>query len=294
MDNDLLKKYKRNLGTLTEIEVDFYDFSLKNYDLFLHQTINEIAKKFGTGLSFIYSFFEKLGIKSLKEYIFFLGVVLSEKKVLFEQDKRKKKKFERETLFQKTIENIYGQYRLLDNQLTKINQLADEIHQKKDIFFIGLGYSRLAVEDFTGLFTYITEKNMKVINNTFIDYEKRLKEINNNSLVIIYSVRAQNQTILNWTKSIYLRAPEAKTYLITTNTASKLIYYVNQVIEVDNLTKRLDFFAGNVLISPLSSYVDFNNLLKSIYFNKYKSELLKSEKFLNEMISWRNDKNAKK
>jgi len=143
MDNDLLKKYKRNLVTLTEVEVNFYDFSLKNYNLFLTETISEIAKKFGTGLSFIYGFFEKLGIKSLKEYIFFLGVVLSEKNILFQENKTKNEIFEKEVLLQKTIENIYEQYRLLENQLLKINQLADEIHQNKDIFFIGLGFGSL-------------------------------------------------------------------------------------------------------------------------------------------------------
>ena len=62
----MFKDKIKRLTKLNEKELEFYFYSLDNYEVIVESPIPELAKKYGTGVSFIYNFFEKMGFASSK------------------------------------------------------------------------------------------------------------------------------------------------------------------------------------------------------------------------------------
>lgn len=284
------KDRKINLGSLNKNQIEFYNFATKNINIFLEKPIPEIAKLYGVGVSFVYTFFKKLGFNNSREFIFYLGFNNGEE-FIQKMNNQNVDINPNYALHKITKESNIVNRLLLEKQFDKITDLINQITKANNIYGLGFGYSKLAIKDISGLFTKLNI-TFNLVNNERYEDATRIKEITKGDIVIVYSLRGIDKNVINWTKRIKkLTENQVKIFLITSNTKSQLIKIVDSYIEIDNIMKRIDILDKDLLLSPLNSFIFFNNYIKTLLYimNKEKYKTIKD--FREEMHSWIYEKN---
>lgn len=179
-----------NIQSLNEKELDFYNFSIKHYNLFLVKTLKEISKIYGCGMSFIYNYFSKINVTGLKNYLYELFSMKNSETALYKELSQLKiqQKFVDSLLTD--FEQQTAQFKTLDQQEAKLQKIKTLLYEAEIIYGLAFGHSKLAIKDFLGFYNFINN------NVNFLDYDRNsdiLHSIPEKSLVIIYSIRFVNK-----------------------------------------------------------------------------------------------------
>ncbi|AKU79942.1 hypothetical protein [Spiroplasma turonicum] len=274
-----------NIQILNEKQIDFYNFSIKNIKIFEKFSLKEIAKKFGCGISFIYKYFEILGISGIKEYIVCINLIISKKENLKELLVNNNGGFLDDELSYYFIEQM-NQVDIIKKQTRSINNFKNYLRQSRKVYGIAFGHSKLAIQDFLGFYSYIN-KNCEFLNcDSKIDFKNYIEK---KSLIIIYSIRFANKKLFK-ILDILNKLQDVKLLLVTSNKLIDYKYGLNEIIYIDNVMKNIDNININYYIGPLNSFILLNNFLKAELFEDNKSILMKNKSFLKETIGWKNYK----
>ncbi|ARU91044.1 hypothetical protein SCLARK_00287 [Spiroplasma clarkii] len=266
-----------NISNLTNDEVDFYNYTLKNVDLLIYSSLNEVSRDYGCGISFIYRFFEKIQVSGLKEYIhrlsFQLGMQATTDQDLQEERTTKDKKIGDSNL--KTIEGIgyklladYNinnnlNYAMMKEQLSKLEYLCETISDVKNIYRFGLGHSELAIKELFGMLEKFGIDVCQHFKDENID--QFIHNMKPNSVFIVYSFRGMHPYTLKLIKKVHQKK-NLHSFLLTANSKTKFAKYFQEIIYINNNVRNLDYLNKPVLISPFNSLVFFNDFIKNIYY----------------------------
>lgn len=288
------KNFLFDLSNLRANQIDFYNYCLLNVDSLLDLTVGEIAKKYGCGISFIYCYFNALGISGLKEYIYRLGYLKGvERQIddLFVEQIKKQSIYENSDEFQKIESEILLNYsnshlnnfNLLVSQNKIIDEFCNTIASSKRLIGFGLGHSAICVDDLFGMFSILGLEIMQLSK----EYNKELdfKTIQDDDVLILFSMRGNNKYICKFVKELYEAKPNVKTFLITSNTKSPLIPQVGKTILVTNNNRQADYIQNPLLISYASPFLFFNDFVKNIYLQRHPDNLINNDKLINELES---------
>ncbi|ATZ16055.1 DNA-binding MurR/RpiR family transcriptional regulator [Entomoplasma freundtii] len=283
----MVNKYLINLGVLNENEVDFHDWCLANYNQLIATPLNKIAKKYGVGVSFIYSFFEKLKLRDLKEFLVYLGYTLGQQDASVDNPDLTNDVLNLTKINDLMVRSNEQTFRLLNQQKEYLNDFVEDIHNYPKIITLGFGYSYLALQDFLGFCQFTGSKQFVMLNDKEPQYLKAWSQLDKKSVVIIYSARACSRKLYSWVRRLRLEQHQIKIWLITTNSNNSINKYVDRTIEIDDISKRVDGYNAKQILSPIQNYIIFNNIVKTIYFEKYASELKGNRLLREEIDSWR-------
>lgn len=274
-------KYLINLEPLSKKQLDFHNYCLENIEIIFKFSIPDLAKKYGVGVSFIYLFIKRLGLHNFKEYIYFLGTLKKNKKILGG---------DMDVIYNVVNASNAVNNELFDKQKDKIYNLVLDIKNSQNTFGMGLGYSKLAIRDLFGLLDK-WNRSFKIISDEREDEMGELNKIEGIDLLIIYSIRGVNKKLINWVSKIKTNdnLKNLKIYLVTSNVKSKLVKLVSEVIELDNVMKRVDDINSYLLISPLNTFVYLNNYIKSIFYVFNKTKTNRTKEWVDEIQSWNDE-----
>lgn len=283
----MANKYLINLGLLNENEIDFHDWCLVNYNQLIDTPLNKIAKKYGVGVSFIYSLFEKLKLRDLKEFLVYLGYTLGQQDAIVDDPTLTNDELNLTKISELMVRSNEQTFRLLNHQKELLNEFVEDIHNYPKIITIGFGYSYLALQDFLGFCRFTNNKQFVMLNDKEPQYLKAWAQLDKKSVVVIYSARASGRKLYSWVRRLRLEQHQIKIWLVTTNPTNAITKYVDKTIEIDDTLKRVDGYNEKQILSPIQNYIIFNNIVKTIYFEKYSLELRKNRLLREEIESWR-------
>ncbi|AXK50988.1 MurR/RpiR family transcriptional regulator [Spiroplasma alleghenense] len=278
---------KLNLEKLNDKQRDFWDFYNQNFDEFKTMSIKEISKIYGCGISFIYNFFNSLGIKGIKELIMSIS---------FEQGQINSNRiFNQELQLEDRIFETINQSNLRNNNLLKenkkiIDDLVNDIIRTKRRFCLGFGYSKLAALDFIGPFNHI-DNSFVLVNDEDYEKSKLIQKINNEDILIVFSMRGKNKQLLKYLRYLRKNASELCIYLVTSKLNCLAAQFTDKVILIDNIMKRSDIYTNEIFYSPLQTFLFFNTVVKNILYQKIKTTANSQQNFVNEQLSWIYEKN---
>ncbi|AGM25394.1 MurR/RpiR family transcriptional regulator [Spiroplasma chrysopicola] len=281
-----------DLSMLAGRELDFYYFTINNYDFLINSNLQTLSQKYGVGMSFIYGFFKKLNVSGLKEYIFKLGILHGVSLITKKNDKN--------SCNSQVLTLIQDNYQVSNNinvvmfqdQQAKFDQLITILSQAKIIYAFGAGHSLIALTDLCGMLTHfglvtqILERG-KNITKTVLSMTK-------NDVLIIFSMRGLNDFHLQLLKLFRREQIPGQVVLITSNLNSELNKYTNLSIFIDNQIRRINDLEDNLIFSPLWSFLFFTDYLKNLFYIKNKKLIDEKDSFLQEMNSWHDNKRIEK
>ncbi|ARU90848.1 hypothetical protein SCLARK_0013 [Spiroplasma clarkii] len=261
-------------------ELDFYYYCRKNIDIVIDKPLNEVAKKFGCGVSFIYSFFEKNNILGVKDFV----KILVEEKCADDFEKQQLLELTTDNKLWKptiaTINELKTEYSNAIDQYEKIEIIAELINKCENVYGLGFGYSELAVKDFLGFLTHC-KKSVHTINYDFNhDITNYIKP---NSLVIFYSVRFIQKKYSDIIEKLN-RIKNCHLVLVTNGSVQNP--NISVIYRIENAIKYQETFGDLYFLSPVTSFYLFNTFLKTMVFEKHRADLLNDQDFVNESMSW--------
>lgn len=268
------------LNNLSQKQIEFYNYSLKNWELLFQITIKELALKYGCGISFIYNYFDKIKVSGIKEYFL---LVIKEIKYSEEIEKLFEDAKNIDINLFLNMDNQIQDYKLLQKQQDKINLLMDDLSNVSIVYGTAFGHSKLALQDFLGFYSFINS-NCEFINlNEKIDLSNYLKK---DAILIFYSIRFANEKYKKIFNSIIENKNIKRVFLFTSN--QKYISPSDKIVTVliNNSVKSQHVETMLEYVSPINSFLVLNNLLKKNLFNVFKDKLLKNPKFLKETLGW--------
>ncbi|WP_338983891.1 hypothetical protein [Spiroplasma endosymbiont of Othius punctulatus] len=265
-----------DLHKLTEKQLEFYKYSIKNIDNFINMTVKEIAETYGCGISFIYTYFDKLKISGIKDYISKLTIETNSKDNIIKNVLEPSSIDDQ--LLAINIQQQIDDYNKIKNQVEKINQIKELFYSSKNIYGVAFGHSKLAIEDLIGFYSFVDPK-IELTNS------ETIKKIEPNSVVVFYSVRFVNKKFKQILKQID-EVENVKKILITSSPKKGLASIFDVVFYVNNVMQKQENLNFNYYLGPLNCFIMFNNFLKSEIFKDNKKELLENKMFLKETLGW--------
>lgn len=270
------------LISLNRKKMDFYNFCLINFDEIGSMSIKNLASKFGCGMSFIYSFFKDLKIKSFKEFLSYLNYKIGKNENI-EQVWNNYDEIPN-IIFQSAKQNKL----LIIDQFEMINKLVDSIFNKNTkTVFGGTNYSYLSAYDMYELSDVLTNLKwevLKIDKNHPNVFSKSYEEFGKKITFVFYSLSGRNKMI-NKIINKLLENGENDVFLITAN-KHHLNKNLKNVIYVNNIMKDVDAFTKEIIFSSSYNFIILNTFLKSIAFKKHKSLFLENMEFIDEFNWW--------
>ncbi|WP_338972796.1 hypothetical protein [Spiroplasma endosymbiont of Panorpa germanica] len=285
---------KFNLTNLNEKQVDFYNFVINNLDDILELSIREISEKYGCGISFIYTFLNNIEINGWKTFIFRLGIIRGINNAIKISGNSESKDGEGNKISNLIFDNNkvsnFKNKLILDDQISKIENLCEDILKANKILGFGQGHGLLAVNDLFGMFSKMELKCAQLIKNKS-NFKNIVSEIESQDLLIIYSFKGVSEFTIEFWNILKETNPELKTWLITSNLNCKIPEDKNRTIFIHNNLMDIELKNDMILSSPLSSFIVFNDYLKTFLLHKNKNKFLVSKSLMTELNSWKDNNN---
>lgn len=278
------KNYDIDLNELNNKELEFYYYSLNHLDKLLSKSLSEIVADYGCGMSFIYNFFNKLNMTSLKEYIYFLGLTTGINKgnddLLNVQNKIGKKMIHNHEL------NNHRNLNLLELQEQQIQQFCESIKKANIVYGFGLGHSKLALNDLFGMLSRFGV-NTYLLEYSITSLRHKIFNMKDNDILIVFTLRGNHPVTNKIVSLIKQYRSDIKIIVVTSNKKSNLIKNSDVMIFIDNnIITEPEVSNSNFIISPLHTWLFFLDYLKNYYYNLNKKDIEQKQDFIKELRSW--------
>ncbi|AVP48993.1 MurR/RpiR family transcriptional regulator [Williamsoniiplasma luminosum] len=288
-----------NLSNLNDVQLDFYNFTLKNIELLLFSTVKEVAEKYGCGISFVYKFFQKIDVTGLKEYIYRLGVNEGfEKKTSLnfvqkdDEDLLKKPNSEAKTISEflliDYIKNNEVNFNLIDEQVKKISELCNLINSnERKIYGFGLGHAEICIKELFSALELFGIENIQWEKDKHSDEMIDYSAIKETDVLIIYTFRGVHKYTTKLVEEVRQKHPTLPIYVVTTNRETKLNKYTDHIILINNNARRVDVLDNPILTSIANPFILFNDYLKNYYYLNFIKNINDHKELFKELESLR-------
>ncbi|WP_338972797.1 hypothetical protein [Spiroplasma endosymbiont of Panorpa germanica] len=168
---------KLKIEKLNDKQRDFFDFYNNNFEKYKTMSIKDISKEYGCGISFVYNFFESIGVKGIKEFIWNISYDKGQASLNDFKDGSENQKLFKEIFDTINLSNLRN-LELCNENNKDIEALITDIIKTKRRFCLGFGYSKLAALDFIGPFHKI-DNSFILVNDENYENSKTIEIIRN-------------------------------------------------------------------------------------------------------------------
>ncbi|WP_338972798.1 hypothetical protein [Spiroplasma endosymbiont of Panorpa germanica] len=103
-------------------------------------------------------------------------------------------------------------------------------------------------------------------------------------------MRGKNKRLVSYLKYLKKKTPDLCIYLVTSKPECLAVQFTSKIILIDNIMKRSDIYTTDIFYSPLQSFLFFNMIVKNMLYKIIKNLANSKEKFVNEQLSWIDEK----
>lgn len=263
----------------------FIQYCINNFNDIYKQNVNQITAGYGCGISFVYSILQKLKINNWKEFLLCLFEIVNESDQIYKMMNIPNEQSPYEALLSLTVSSNISNYQKFKTQYNKIILFCKELLSYENVYSLGFGHSFLALEDFSAYYSSLNKKYKSINLSNYSDYEN----ITEKSLLFVYSMRANNDNLFKVINKLS-KNQNFKIVIFTSAPNTRISKMCHEFIEIDNIMKKQDVFSRHEVLSPITTWIYLNGVIKTTIFNLDKEKLINDRINLKEFMSWEDDK----